>query len=74
METDSNWANFLYNGKTNQIELLHFGAARVFGNDFGNDFDNDFDDDFDNDFDNDYVHVLLSSGEQGPPTKFTGFQ
>ena len=31
MQTDPNWANFLYNEKTHKIELLDFGAARDFG-------------------------------------------
>lgn len=34
MQTDPNWANFLYNEETNKIELLDFGAARDFGDDF----------------------------------------
>ncbi|RLV92649.1 Atypical kinase COQ8 mitochondrial [Spathaspora sp. JA1] len=34
MQTDPNWANFLYNEKTNKIELLDFGAARDFSDDF----------------------------------------
>ncbi|KAK6465557.1 mitochondrial chaperone [Scheffersomyces coipomensis] len=34
MQTDPNWANFLYNEKTNKIELLDFGAARQFDNEF----------------------------------------
>lgn len=34
MQTDPNWANFLYNEKTGKIELLDFGAAREFGDDF----------------------------------------
>ena len=28
MQTDPNWTNFLYNEKTNKIELLDFGASR----------------------------------------------
>lgn len=34
MQTDPNWANFLYNPKTNKIELLDFGATRSFPEDF----------------------------------------
>ncbi|KAH7594756.1 ABC1 family [Nakaseomyces glabratus] len=34
MQTDPNWANFLYNAKTNKIELLDFGASRPFPSDF----------------------------------------
>ena len=34
MQTDPNWANFLYNEKSHKIELLDFGAARDFGDDF----------------------------------------
>lgn len=34
MQTDPNWANFLYNKETKQIELLDFGAARDFGDEF----------------------------------------
>lgn len=34
MQTDPNWANFLYNSKTHQIELLDFGAARSYGAEF----------------------------------------
>ena len=34
MQTDPNWANFLYNEKTHKIELLDFGAARDFGDHF----------------------------------------
>ena len=30
MQTDPNWANFLYNDKTGKIELLDFGACRDF--------------------------------------------
>lgn len=30
MQTDPNWANFLYNSKTKKIELLDFGASRGF--------------------------------------------
>ena len=34
MQTDPNWANFLYNGRTKKIELLDFGASRPFAEDF----------------------------------------
>lgn len=34
MQTDPNWANFLYNDKTKKIELLDFGAARDFSDEF----------------------------------------
>ncbi|EAZ63761.1 mitochondrial chaperone [Scheffersomyces stipitis CBS 6054] len=34
MQTDPNWANFLYNEQTKKIELLDFGASRDFGEDF----------------------------------------
>jgi len=30
MQTDPNWTNFLYNSKTNKLELLDFGASREF--------------------------------------------
>lgn len=30
MQTDPNWTNFLYNGKTGKLELLDFGASREF--------------------------------------------
>ena len=30
MQTDPNWTNFLYNRKTNKLELLDFGASREF--------------------------------------------
>ncbi|KAK6201333.1 mitochondrial chaperone [Scheffersomyces amazonensis] len=38
MQTDPNWANFLYNEKTNKIELLDFGAARQFDDKFINNY------------------------------------
>lgn len=38
MQTDPNWANFLYNEKTNKIELLDFGAARDFRDEFVHDY------------------------------------
>lgn len=34
MQTDPNWANFLYNDETKRIELLDFGAAREFNEPF----------------------------------------
>lgn len=34
MQTDPNWANFLYNEKTKKIELLDFGASRPFPSHF----------------------------------------
>ncbi|CAI5757651.1 unnamed protein product [Candida verbasci] len=34
MQTDPNWANFLYNEETRKIELLDFGAARDFSDNF----------------------------------------
>lgn len=34
MQTDPNWANFLFNPKVNKIELLDFGASRSFPTDF----------------------------------------
>ncbi|EDO17556.1 hypothetical protein Kpol_534p37 [Vanderwaltozyma polyspora DSM 70294] len=34
MQTDPNWANFLYNDKTKKIELLDFGAARPYSEKF----------------------------------------
>lgn len=30
MQTDPNWTNFLYNPKTNKVELLDFGASRAY--------------------------------------------
>lgn len=30
MQTDPNWTNFLFNAKTNKLELLDFGASREF--------------------------------------------
>jgi len=36
MQTDPNWANFLYNPDTNKIGLLDFGATREFRPDFVN--------------------------------------
>ncbi|CAH2355684.1 atypical kinase Coq8p, mitochondrial [[Candida] railenensis] len=40
MQTDPNWANFLYNPKVGKIELLDFGAARDFGDGFIDDYIN----------------------------------
>lgn len=34
MQTDPNWANFLYNEQKNKIELLDFGASRAYNDDF----------------------------------------
>ncbi|KUJ20221.1 ABC1-domain-containing protein [Mollisia scopiformis] len=34
MQTDPNWTNFLYNSKTNRLELLDFGASREYPTDF----------------------------------------
>ncbi|KAI8323537.1 ABC1-domain-containing protein [Martensiomyces pterosporus] len=34
MQTDPNWANFLYNKATKKIVLLDFGASRGFGKEF----------------------------------------
>lgn len=34
MQTDPNWANFLYNDTTGKIELLDFGAARGYSDEF----------------------------------------
>lgn len=34
MQTDPNWANFLYNESKNKIELLDFGAARPYNDEF----------------------------------------
>lgn len=38
MQTDPNWANFLYNEQTGCIELLDFGAAREFSDVFIRDY------------------------------------
>lgn len=38
MQTDPNWANFLYNPETRKVELLDFGACRDFGDDFSRDY------------------------------------
>jgi len=34
MQTDPNWTNFLWNGRTRQIELVDFGATRAYSKDF----------------------------------------
>lgn len=34
MQTDPNWANFLFNASSKQIELLDFGASRSYPEDF----------------------------------------
>ena len=34
MQTDPNWANFLYNTETKQLGLLDFGATRVYKKEF----------------------------------------
>lgn len=34
MQTDPNWANFLFNAETKQIELVDFGASREYGAEF----------------------------------------
>lgn len=36
MQTDPNWTNFLYNAKTNKLELLDFGASREYPEEFIN--------------------------------------
>lgn len=36
MQTDPNWTNFLFNYKTNKLELLDFGASRDFAEEFIN--------------------------------------
>lgn len=38
MQTDPNWANFLYNVKERKLELLDFGAAREYGSEFINNY------------------------------------
>lgn len=38
MQTDPNWANFLYNEETKKIELLDFGASREFADQFVDDY------------------------------------
>uniref|UniRef100_F6TP03 Coenzyme Q8B n=1 Tax=Ornithorhynchus anatinus TaxID=9258 RepID=F6TP03_ORNAN len=34
MQTDPNWANFLYDAQRHQLALLDFGASRTFGREF----------------------------------------
>ncbi|KAI8625139.1 ABC1-domain-containing protein [Xylariaceae sp. FL1651] len=34
MQTDPNWTNFLYNTRTNKLELLDFGASRAYPDSF----------------------------------------
>ncbi|XP_069854985.1 atypical kinase COQ8B, mitochondrial isoform X2 [Dipodomys merriami] len=34
MQTDPNWANFLYDASSHQVTLLDFGASREFGTEF----------------------------------------
>ncbi|KAI0338606.1 ABC1-domain-containing protein [Trametopsis cervina] len=34
MQTDPNWTNFLWNGKTRQVELVDFGATREYSKEF----------------------------------------
>ncbi|TAQ90405.1 hypothetical protein B7494_g1264 [Chlorociboria aeruginascens] len=34
MQTDPNWTNFLFNAKTNKLELLDFGASREYPKEF----------------------------------------
>lgn len=34
MQTDPNWTNFLYNARTNHLELLDFGASRAYPEEF----------------------------------------
>ncbi|KAF8607399.1 ABC1-domain-containing protein [Ceratobasidium sp. AG-I] len=34
MQTDPNWSNFLYNPKTDQLELIDFGASREYSKEF----------------------------------------
>ncbi|GAB1520207.1 hypothetical protein RhiTH_003280 [Rhizoctonia solani] len=34
MQTDPNWSNFLYNPRTNQLELIDFGASREYSKEF----------------------------------------
>ncbi|KAG5360424.1 Atypical kinase COQ8 [Yarrowia sp. B02] len=38
MQTDPNWANFLYNPKTRKLELLDFGASRGYSDQFISDY------------------------------------
>jgi aarF domain-containing kinase len=38
MQTDPNWTNFLWNSKTRRIELVDFGATRVYSKQFMDDW------------------------------------
>ncbi|CCO33655.1 putative serine/threonine-protein kinase COQ8,mitochondrial [Rhizoctonia solani AG-1 IB] len=38
MQTDPNWSNFLYNPRTNQVELIDFGASREYSKEFMDDW------------------------------------
>lgn len=40
MQTDPNWANFLYNPDTKKVELLDFGACRDFSEEFARTYAN----------------------------------
>lgn len=40
MQTDPNWSNFMYDGTTNKIGLIDFGAAREYGQEFVKDYFN----------------------------------
>ena len=52
MQTDPNWTNFLFNAKTNRLELLDFGASR----------------DFPDNFINPYIRVLLAASRSDRDT------
>jgi aarF domain-containing kinase len=34
MQTDPNWANFLYDGKNDKVQLIDFGASREYTKEF----------------------------------------
>jgi aarF domain-containing kinase len=34
MQTDPNWANFMYDGKSGKIQLIDFGASRAYTKEF----------------------------------------
>lgn len=34
MQTDPNWANFLYDGRNDKLQLIDFGASREYSKDF----------------------------------------
>ncbi|CAE7182653.1 unnamed protein product [Rhizoctonia solani] len=38
MQTDPNWSNFLYNPRTDQLELIDFGASREYSKEFMDDW------------------------------------